>query len=323
MKALNFLFPVLFLAAVVPYPAAVFGQNAGRVAGDLIIFHAGSLSVPLKQVADEFKKANPGVNIMMEAAGSVASARKITDLGKPCDILASADYAVIDKILIPKYADWNIKFAGNEMCVVYNENSKYSDKISAKNWMNILRQPDVIFGRSDPNADPCGYRTVMMLQLAVKYYKKPGLEKQFLGKDVAYMRPKETDLLALLETGSVDYIFLYRSVAVQHNLKYIILPDQINLKNPAFAGEYAQATVLINGNEPGVKVTMTGEPMIYSFTIPRNAPNKAAALAFAEFLLSKEKGQKIMLRNGQPSVVPMKVNHFEKVPARLRPFVKR
>ena len=302
---------------------SAFCQSNAKVNGDLIIFHAGSLSVPLKEVADEFKKANPGVNIMMEAAGSVASARKITDLGKPCDIMASADYAVIDNMLIPKFADWNIKFAGNELCVVYNEKSRYSEKINAKNWMNILRQPDVIYGRSDPNADPCGYRTLMMLQLAEKYYKRPGLQKQFTGKDQAYMRPKETDLLALLETGSVDYIFLYRSVAVQHNLKYLILPDQINLKNPAFAANYATAKVDINGKAPGEKVTMTGEPMIYSFTILRDAPNKAAALAFAEFLLNKEKGQKIMFKNGQPSVVPMKVVNYDKVPTSLKPFVKK
>ena len=302
---------------------SAFCQSNAKVNGDLIIFHAGSLSVPLKEVADEFKKANPGVNIMMEAAGSVASARKITDLGKPCDIMASADYAVIDNMLIPKFADWNIKFAGNELCVVYNEKSRYSEKINAKNWMNILRQPDVIYGRSDPNADPCGYRTLMMLQLAEKYYKRPGLQKQFTGKDQAYMRPKETDLLALLETGSVDYIFLYRSVAVQHNLKYLILPDQINLKNPAFAAGYATAKVDIDGKAPGEKVTMTGEPMIYSFAILRDAPNKAAALAFAEFLLSKEKGQKIMLKNGQPSVVPMKVGNYDKVPTSLKPFVKK
>ncbi len=314
---------LLFSALLSISSYSAFCQSNAKVNGDLIIFHAGSLSVPLKEVADEFKKANPGVNIMMEAAGSVASARKITDLGKPCDIMASADYAVIDNMLIPKFADWNIKFAGNELCVVYNEKSRYSEKINAKNWMNILRQPDVIYGRSDPNADPCGYRTLMMLQLAEKYYKRPGLQKQFTGKDQAYMRPKETDLLALLETGSVDYIFLYRSVAVQHNLKYLILPDQINLKNPAFAAEYATAKVDINGKAPGEKVTMTGEPMIYSFTILRDAPNKAAALAFAEFLLNKEKGQKIMLKNGQPSVVPMKVGNYDKVPASLKPFVKK
>lgn len=298
-------------------------QTKQAFSGDLVIFHAGSLSVPLKEVAAEFKKLYPEVNIQMEAAGSVASARKITDLDKPCDIMASADYAVIDKMLIPKYADYNIKFASNELCVVYSEKSRYADQVNAKNWMEILLKTDVAFGRSDPNSDPCGYRTEMMFQLAEKHYKKQGLYSKLTAKDKENMRPKETDLLALLETNSIDYIFLYRSVAVQHSLKYIVLPDAVNLKNPAFAIQYASAKVEINGSKPGEKQTMNGEPMIYSFTILRNAPNKAAAIAFAEFLLRKEKGQAIMARNGQPSVVPMKVNNYDKVPSQLKPFVKK
>jgi len=297
-------------------------QSNEQISGDLVIFHAGSLAVPLKEVAAEFKKEYPLVNIQMEAAGSVASARKITDLGKPCDIIASADYSVIDKMLIPKYADWNIKFASNELCIVFSEKSRYANEINARNWTSLLLKPDVAFGRSDPNSDPCGYRTEMMFQLAEKQYKEPGLYNKFTSKDKEYMRPKETDLLGLLETNTTDYIFLYRSVAVQHQLKYIVLPDAINLKNPAFAQQYSTAKVYINGARPGEKQTMTGEPMIYSFTILRNAPNKAAALAFAEFLLNKDKGQAIMARNGQPSVVPMKVENYDKVPAQLKPFVK-
>jgi molybdate/tungstate transport system substrate-binding protein len=321
LQAISRIIIILVITAICSFPG--YSQKATPVSGDLIIFHAGSLSVPFKEIATEFKKLYPKVNIMMESAGSVASARKITELDKPCDIMASSDYAVIDKMLIPKYADYNIKFASNELCVVFSEQSRYASQISGKNWMDILLKSDVAFGRSDPNSDPCGYRTEMMLQLAEKYYKKPGLYKNLTSKDLAYMRPKETDLLALLETNSIDYIFLYRSVAVQHQLKYIVLPDAINLKNEGFSTQYASARVEINGSKPGEKQTMTGEPMIYSFTILRNAPNKAAAIAFAEFLLKKDKGQAIMARNGQPSVVPMKVANYDKVPARLKPFVKR
>jgi molybdate/tungstate transport system substrate-binding protein len=318
---LKLIFPCLF--GFLLLSATGFSQSGSQLSGNLVIFHAGSLSVPLKEVADEFKKLHPKVNIMMEAGGSVASARKITDLDKQCDIMASADYAVIDKMLIPKYADYNIKFASNELCVVYSEKSRYAKQINEKNWMDILLKSDVAYGRSDPNSDPCGYRTEMTLQLAEKHYKKIGLYSKFIAKDKAYIRPKETDLLALIETNTIDYIFLYRSVAVQHKLNYIVLPDAINLKNPAFVSQYSIAKVEINGSKPGEKQTMTGEPMIYSFTILRNAPNKSVAIAFAEFLLQKDKGQAIMARNGQPSVVPMKIENYDKVPVKLKPFVKK
>ena len=87
----------------------------------LIIFHAGSLSVPLKQMKDEFTKVNPDIEILLESAGSVKCARKITDLNKECDIMASADYTIIDEMLIPDYTGWNIKFASNEMAIVYHD----------------------------------------------------------------------------------------------------------------------------------------------------------------------------------------------------------
>jgi molybdate/tungstate transport system substrate-binding protein len=292
------------------------------LSGDLIIFHAGSLSVPMKEIAAEFNKVYPNVKVLMESAGSVASARKITDLNKPCDILASSDYSVIDNMLIPKYADWNIKFVTNELSIVYHDKSHYAGNINAKNWYETLMKKDVAFARADPNADPCGYRTVMTLQLAEKYYKKPGLAKEIAGKDQNFIRPKEVDLLALLETGSIDYIFLYKSVAIQHQLKYITLPDEINLKSPALAAQYATASTEINGKEPGKKETVKGEPMVYGVTMLRNAPNRAAAIAFLQFMLAKEKGMKIMEKDGQPSVVPMETANWEKIPKELQPFAK-
>ena len=36
-------------------------------------------------------------------------ARMIAELGKPADIMASADYKVIDKALIPAMADWKFE----------------------------------------------------------------------------------------------------------------------------------------------------------------------------------------------------------------------
>ena len=315
---------MLFLASafLLMHPCGSQAQSK-TLKGDLIIFHAGSLSVPMKEVAAEFKKLHPGVNILMESAGSVASARKITDLNRPCDIMASADYAVIDNMLVPKFADYNIKFVSNEMAIVYHDKSRYASQINQKNWYDILLKDDVAFGRADPNADPCGYRSVMTLQLAEKYYKRPGLAKRVTDKDQQYIRPKEVDLLALLESGSIDYLFLYKSVAMQHNLKYVVLPDQINLKNPAYAADYATAAVEINGKKPGEKETMKGEPMIYGITILREAPNKEVAVAFVEFLLTRDKGISIMEKNGQPSVIPMSTAGYDKLPPQLKKFAKK
>jgi len=303
--------------------SAIYQEDIHSLSGDLIIFHAGSLSIPMKEIAAAFKQQNPEVNIMLEAAGSVECARKITELNRRCDVMASADYAVIDKLLIPKYADWNIHFASNEMAIVFTEKSRKSKEINKINWYRIMLDADIQIGRADPNLDPCGYRSVLVSKLAEKYYDQDGLAYRLMAKDKNNMRPKETDLIALLETGNVDYIFLYRSVAEQHRLKYLLLPDEINLKNPDFSELYQTVSVEINGKNPSEKIIQKGESMVYGITIPKNSPNANVATAFVKFILTKDKGIMILEKLGQPSVVPSNTNSFDNIPNDLKIFANR
>ena len=206
---------------------------------ELIIFHAGSLAVPLKQIAKAYENKNPDTKIYLESAGSLVCARKVTELKKPCDIIASSDYFVINELLIPTYASWSIRFATNEIVIAYSEKSRYSNEINADNWIDVLQRKDVIYSRSDPDSDPCGYRTVFTFKLAEKYYSISGLEEKMESKNREYIRAKEVDLVALLETNAIDYMFQYKSVAIQHGFKYISLPKEINLSDPSMNTIYS------------------------------------------------------------------------------------
>jgi len=127
-------------------------------------------------------------------------------------------------------------------------------------------------------------------------------------------------LLSLLESNNIDYIFLYRSVAEQHHLKYVELPDQINLSDPKYSDFYKKADIKISGNKPGTFIAKKGAPMLYGVTIPKNAGNPELALKFVEFLLNKNEGLKIMEKNGQQSVVPSYSKTYNEVPAILKKF---
>jgi len=286
----------------------------------LIVFHAGSLSVPFRKISRMFMTDHPDVTILLEAAGSRSCARKISDLGRECDVMASADYTVIDNLLIPEHASWNIKFASNEMAIVYTDHSKRHGEIDAENWFDLLLDPDVTFGRSDPDADPCGYRAVLTMKLAEKHYGSSGLAGLLFEKDNRFIRPKETDLLSLLETGTIDYIFLYRSVAQQHCLEYLVLPDEVNLKNPEFTDMYGSVSVEISGKKPGEKIVKTGAPMVYGITIPANSRSPGLAHRFVDFILDPEKGMKIMKEAGQPSMVPSPSETYDKIPEPLKKY---
>lgn len=280
-------------------------NRPGSISGDLIIFHAGSLSVPFQKIARAFEQEYPGTHVLLEAAGSVDCARKITDLHKPCDLMASSDYSVITKFLIPDHTSWYLPFAGNEMVIAFTGKSKNSDVISKENWVEILMQDDVHYGRSDPYADPCGYRTLIVMQLAGTYYGINDLESNLASKDIKYIRPKEVDLLAMLELHETDYIFIYRSVAIQHNLRYLELPAEINLKEMKRDEQYRKATVKIQGSSPNNFVDVHGEAITYAITQLDNAPNPDAARAFLHFLLDKSRGIKILEECGHNSLIPV------------------
>ncbi|OFX59617.1 MAG: molybdate ABC transporter substrate-binding protein [Bacteroidetes bacterium GWA2_30_7] len=314
---------ILFYSCKQPKHNNELKEMSDSISGKLTIFHAGSMSVPLKKIADEFKVENPKVEVLLEAAGSRECARKIIDLNKECDVMVSADYAVIDDLLIPKFASWNIKFASNEMVIAYNEKSRYSSEINAQNWYNILLKKDVAFGRSDPNSDPCGYRSVLTVKLAEIYYNEKGLIDKILKKDNNYIRPKEVDLLSHLELHTIDYFFIYRSVAEQHNLKYVTLSDSINLKNPELTDFYKTASVEVSGKKPDETTTIYGEPMVYGITMINNTANKVAALAFIKFFLNKEKGMKIIESDGQKSVIPSITKTYDSLTEELKQFAKK
>jgi len=294
---------LLILFAVVLLLTAC--SQAGRAPSEdtLVVVHAGSLSVPFAELEAEFEKANPGVDVLREAAGSRKCARMISELGKEVDIFGSADYSVIENLLFDEYATWNISFVTNEMAIMYSDKSLYRDEINGENWMDILLRPDVSVGRSNPNADPCGYRALLTWQLAERHYNRPGLYDKLVNKKKTFIRDKETDLIALVEAGELDYLFIYRSVAQQHHSPHVILDDEINLKSPAQADFYSLAKVDISGKNPGEKITQTGAPMIYGITIPRNAPHPKLAEKFLLYLFSEE-GVSIMEKNGQPFIRP-------------------
>lgn len=295
---------------------------AEEINGDIIVFHAGSLSVPFAQMEKAFEDKYLGTDVIREAAGSREAVRKVTDLGREADIIGSADYTVIENLMFPDYTQWYINFATNEMVIMYTENSRYRDEINSDNWYKILLRPDVEYGHSDPNADPCGYRSQFVWKLAEKYYEVDDLYQKLVDNcPLKNVRPKETDLIALLEVGELDYIFIYKSVALQHKMPYVELPEEINLKTTKYADFYKTATFEVTGKEPGEMITQVGKPMVYAVTIPNNSPNLEGAMAFIKFIVGPE-GQAIMEKNGQPPIIPPEGVNIENAPKEIQDFLK-
>ncbi len=307
----------------------------------LKVFHAGSLTEPMKELTKIFEERYPGVEVQCEAAGSAKTIRKVTELHRNADVIASADYTLIPKMMYPEYANWTIMFAKNQMVLAYTNESKYASKINSNNWYQILRRPEVRFGFSNPNDDPCGYRSQMVLQLAELYYNDSKIYDDLVAKhsnlkfveengtyvlrmpnseninpdtNKLMIRSMEMELISGLETGEIDYLFIYRSVAQQHHFRFIELPPQIDLSSNQYADFYKKVVVVqANGKK------IAGKPVVYGITIPENSMHKDYAEKFVELVIGKE-GQKIFKELGQPPLMPPRVDNADKLPESLKRF---
>ena len=90
---------------------AAFGRGplaAQTPSGPLVVFNAGSLAQPFRDLLRAFRDQYPDVVPAQENSGSVEAARKLTELGKIPDVLGVADYNVIPALLIPDHATWYV-----------------------------------------------------------------------------------------------------------------------------------------------------------------------------------------------------------------------
>lgn len=258
------------------------------VADTVVLFLAASLTKPIQPILDAYT-ARTGTVILRESGASLEHVRKITELHRIPDILMLADAEIFPQLLVPTYANWYADFARNRIVVAFTPKSKHANDINASNWMRILSGGDVEIGRTDPNLAPVGYRTLLMLQLAEKHYHQPGLAKSLLDHaPERNIRPNAAALAALLESGELDYIYDYQSVAESNGFRFIQLPPAIDLGDPKRGAEYATVSVTVRGTTPSSKLTYKGQPILYGLSIPKSAPHAAAAEAFYRYLSSAD-----------------------------------
>lgn len=320
-------------------------KETKKLSSSITVCNAGSLTIPLQEVASSFEKKY-GIDVLLEPSGSVKAVRKVTDFGVNCDVVAVADYKLIPRFMVPKYARWYIAFATNSMVILYTNHSKYANVVSElKNPLNIfkiLTWKGVRYGFSNPNIDPCGYTSVGVIGLAalethnlsilksLVIDKIPGSSYKIINGTLniyipanieprgnLVIRPKEVDLVSVLENGDIDYAFNYLSIALQHHLNYVKLPPSISLADPEMAQEYARVVVhILVGTKDEKAIKMA--PIVYGITVPITAKHKEAAILFVKYLLKN--GREIFEEKGQP-FLPKPLGYGE-VPRELISLVK-
>lgn len=320
----------------------------------LSVFAAGSLIQPFGQLEKAFEAQYPNIDVLPEYHGSIQVIRHATELHEPIDVVATADAALIPMLMYAThdpdtgepYANWFIRYASNHLALAYNPDSKYANEINAENWIEILSRPEVKVGLADPRFDASGYRALMAVALAEAQTKNYRLFEPFVADQFTYgltifrdddlttitvpeileMRPEahlvirgaSIQLIALLESGDLDYAFEYESVIAQHNLKLLRLPDEVNLGEAAFENLYNGVQVNLDFQRfASIQPEFRGERIGYGITIPSSAPHPKEAALFIAFLLSPE-GRAIMEANYHPMFDTALGNGYANLPAELQ-----
>lgn len=167
----------------------------------------------------------------VEAHGSAAVRRLVVEGARDPDAVALADPRLFDGV-----ADRAALFATNALVVAYDPESSHAATLR-HDWRVALGHEDCVLGRTDPDLDPLGYRTVMALRLAGRGSDLDAAA--VLGRSRVL---QETDLTNVLEAGGVDAAVVYRNMAVQRDRPHVGFPDRLDSSSPAHAEAYRRRT---------------------------------------------------------------------------------
>jgi molybdate/tungstate transport system substrate-binding protein len=254
-------------------------------------------------------------------AGSFALAKQIVS-GSQVDVfIPVALSAAAPSNLGSLSSNWAIGFASDQMviaysnattstpsAIVFSEYQQAAKSNAPSDWNAVftsLTSGSVKVGISNPNADPAGLRGWLVLEAAGSLYGN--------GNQSAYTAPllqgkanvtgsAAANMVAPLQAGQMQFLFIYKSVAIAQHLGYLHLDHRINLGDPTLAASYALATyTLATGPTKGA-------PIILCMTIPTNAPDASEAMQFVRYV-AKSSGAVIPAYGLQAFTPPLLYNN--------------
>ncbi len=257
--------------------AASLPMSGAAVAGDVNVLYAGSLVNLMEHgVGAAFDKAS-GETFHGFAGGSNGLANQIKGKLRRGDVFLSATPDVNDTLMGSANGDWvkwYVGFAESPVVIGYNPASRFAANFKTKPWYEVLREPGLRVGRTDPKLDPKGALTVKLMDHAEQVYRQPGLAKAVLGApDNPDQVQLEESLVGRLQSGQLDAGFFYSTETSDLKIPAVSLPPDVAL------GAH------------------------YTVSVLRDATNPAGAAKFVNFLLSAP-GRDIMKAHGLDTITP-------------------
>ncbi|ACS84518.1 extracellular solute-binding protein [Musicola paradisiaca] len=290
------------LAAVVL--AALVGSSAVLAQDKIQLTYAGSMGVVMDKALGPTFAHKENLTYQGQGQGAYGMARLLASKKVVADVFVSITPGPMQILKDAGLIDDAVPVASTRMVIAYNPKSPFAAKLAASdaakdsNWLTVLQDKSLKFGRTDPYNDPQGQNIIFTLLLAEKYYHQPDAAKKVLGE---VQNPAqvfmEGGLLTRLESGQIDATSGYESAVRSAKLPYVTLPDEINLSNPTMSTQWYDTVSFTIKDSAGKDQVLHTQPLVFYAAVLKNAPNAKEGRKFIDFMLSQE-GRGLFSQNG-------------------------
>jgi molybdate/tungstate transport system substrate-binding protein len=233
------------------------------------------------------------------SGGSTADAAAIA-AGAPDDVFISSSLsATSSQYLSSLTPNWAIGFATDQIVVAYSNSSTQTAATNTiiglantaiksnatsdwNNFFTALVGGTVKVGISAPTQDPGGLRAWLVLE-AAGYLYSGGNQQAYVSallKDQDNVTgASSAALVAPLQAGNIQFLFIYKSAASTDGLNYIVLDPHVNLGSPSLNAYYSKFTYTDSAG------TTKGATIVICVTIPLSVVNTAEAVQFVSYVV--------------------------------------
>ncbi|MHB2036374.1 MAG: substrate-binding domain-containing protein [Nitrososphaerales archaeon] len=255
------------------------------------------------------------------AAGALTLAADIK-AGDPVSVFLSvARPAVEGPALGSEFPGWAVAFAADQMGIAYSSATasstggkaviaSYNTAVSTNttaawyDFFNNLTSGSVKVGISNPNADPAGFRAWIVLELAGIAYDGGVANEQYFVNRMLTNQGNITGasaaaLVPALDTGHIQFLFIYKSDIASEGLSLVQLTNRVNLGLPSFNTFYGQATYTTTA---GVQ---KGSAIVLWLTVPKDSTDPTDSVNFVIYTIQNY--QTVLKNFGLVNLVPVQL----------------
>lgn len=281
------------------YGIAPGGTATSQAPAPLVSYSADAYSTEVTSLLNGFSQSSGIPVAPVKSGGSFADAKAIA-AGAPDDVFVSVSISATG----PKYlgnltANWAVAFASDQMVLSYSNGTSTSSSAAAvisqgnaaamsnatSDWnafFTSLTSGKVKVGLANPVADPAGLRGWLALEAAGLLYAN-GDQSAYVSEIVKSKAnvtgTNAAALVAPLQLGEIQFLFIYKSAAIGDKLSYLSLDRHANFGDPALAAFYSKVSYK---DSAGLTV---GAPIVLCITVPLSSINTAEALQFVQYVV--------------------------------------